>query len=129
MRLQGRRLHDFGKSVTLGAADHLKDLRALAFGAGGHSLALEVIAFLLAFPSGLAAFFGAEIAALARCLAALAAVFVLGHALLLAGSLPGGSLLRRNVRALCRKPGGFDSHGGFCGRQVFGCPFLRSSRA
>jgi len=51
-----------------------------------------------------------------------------GRALLLAGALLRGGLLRRALRALCRNGGGYVV--GFCVRHVcFGHPFLRVLRA
>jgi hypothetical protein len=109
-----RGLHDLGQGRSLGPADQRQYFRALALGAwcagffdaGGLSHLLAGRGFLLG--RGLR-------------FSTLGGVLALGRALLLAGTLLQGGLLRRDCRALFRNGGGCG--GGFCVLHCGLCPF------
>jgi hypothetical protein len=85
-----------------------------ARGAAAFLAAVGLAALLLPFAAAVAVFLGAAALALATV-----AVFLAFGVPFLAGSLLGGGLLRRDVRALFRNGGGFVGSGGFCGRHVW----------
>jgi hypothetical protein len=109
VRLPG--VHDLGERGTLGAGDHLQDLRALALGAGEGGLAFAIAGLLAGLPARFGSFLRRS---------------GLGFGSLLGtvGSF-GWGLLRRVVRALCGNGGGFVSSVGFRGYHVPGYLFLR----
>jgi hypothetical protein len=88
---------------------------------GAEALRSDLAAFLLAFAPALAAFLGVP----ALALEPLAVSLTLGAPFFWLGGLLRGSLLRRDVPALCRNGGGFVGSAGFCGRHMFCYPFLR----
>jgi hypothetical protein len=101
-----RGFHDLGEAGSFGPADQRQDFRALALGArragvlgvGGFGGLLAGLSFLLRRGLGFA--FGSFLA--------------LGRALLRAGTLLQGGLLRRNVLALFRDGGGVFGCSAFC---------------